>query len=84
MSFPEPMDWEELYRKERAQKTLPPLPHAMPREDLHALISLGYASKNRALREAAGRVDTWVSRLTSYLDVVRRHIERCEKKADAA
>jgi hypothetical protein len=60
---------------------LPPLPRAMPHEDLHTLISLGYASKNRALREAAGRVDTWVYKLTFYLDAVRTHLNRMQKES---
>jgi hypothetical protein len=40
----------------RKMGTPPPL----PTNDLHTLIELGYASKEKAVREAAGRVDAWV------------------------
>jgi hypothetical protein len=35
---------------------------ATPTDDLCALIELGYASKSRDVREAAGRIDTWLSK----------------------
>jgi hypothetical protein len=40
---------------------------AEPREELRTLIELGYASKDPAIREAAGIVDTWRCRLNIYL-----------------
>ena len=40
-------------------------------DDLHTLIELGYASKDRAMREAAGRVDTWKHRLTFFIHWLR-------------
>jgi hypothetical protein len=46
-------------------------PHEMPRDDLRTLLELGYASESAAVREAAGRVDTWVSKLSFYLHEVR-------------
>ncbi len=55
-------------------KTKLPPPPEIPREDLHELIELGYASKSRARREAAGKVDTWCSHLTFYLDQMRNQL----------
>ena len=40
-----------------------PLPPETPWEELHALIELGYAAKDKRLREAAGVVDTWAGKL---------------------
>jgi hypothetical protein len=56
--------------------SLPPFQHQMPVEDFHALCELGYASGDKAMREAAGRLDTWQCKVAIYLQMVRDHIER--------
>jgi hypothetical protein len=46
-------------------------PPKMPREELRELIELGYASKSRTVREAAGVIDTWAHKVTFYHDYLR-------------
>ena len=43
----------------------------IPFTELRALIELGYASKDRALRDAAGAADTWLGKLPFLLDYLR-------------
>jgi hypothetical protein len=45
---------------------------ATPTDDLRALIELGYASKSRAVREAAGRIDTWLSKHSFDLHMMKQ------------
>lgn len=53
--------------------TASPQPPKTPREELHALIELGYAAKDKRLREAAGVVDTWAGKL---LKLASKEIEQ--------
>jgi hypothetical protein len=66
------LDQEEAQREALADSWLPDPPQT-PSDDLRVLRELGYASKDPAVRDAAGRVDTWVSKLPFYLDMVRQY-----------
>ena len=55
------------------------LPGDIPSEDLHTVIEHAYGAKTQNVREAAGRVDTWVAHTKWYFDYVRRIFEM-EKK----
>ena len=57
------------------------LPGDIPAEDLHTVIEHAYGAKTQNVREAAGRVDTWVARTKSYLDYVRRVFEMSGRPA---
>jgi hypothetical protein len=46
-----------------------------PHEELRLLIELGYRSQQEAEREAAGRLDNWLSRQAFDLDMARLEID---------
>jgi hypothetical protein len=56
--------------------TVLPLPLETPSEELHALIELGYAAKDKRLREAAGVVNTWAGKLPFYLQIIEEEREK--------
>ena len=56
-------------------EALPP-PPKIPSEELQALIELGYAAKEKRLREAAGVVDTWAGKLPFYLQIIEEEREK--------
>ena len=54
MSFPEPYDYKPNKPVTATKKKIAmrPVGQIVPNDDLHTLIEFGYASKDRAIREA--------------------------------
>ena len=58
------------------------VPELTPSDDLRTLIDLGCASKDKAVRAAALRVDDWQSYIEMYLSALRMQIESRIKTAN--
>ena len=71
----QPGETQNEFEPRRTWRDLTPPPKT-PREELHALIELGYAAKDKRLREAAGIVDTWAGKLPFYLQIIEWGCEK--------